>query len=100
MEKGLTWEFAAPDGPWQNGCSETLIKSVKEAIRGAIGSQVLSFSELQTVCLEAANLLNERPIGRHPTDPDDGAYLCPYHLLLGRASSRVPSDPFHQSNNP
>ena len=100
VDKGLTWEFAAPDGPWQNGCSEALIKSAKKAIRGAIGSQVLSFSELQTVCLEAANLLNERPIGRHPTDPHDGAYLCPNHLLLGRASSRVPSGPFRQSDNP
>ena len=90
VDKGFMWEFAAPDGPWQNGCSKALIKSVKKAIRGAIGSQVLSFSELQTVFQEAANLLNERPIGRDPTDPDDGAYLCPNHLLLGRASSRVP----------
>ena len=100
VDKGLTWEFAAPDGPWQNCCSEALIKSVKKAIRGATGSQVLSFSELQTVCLEAANLLSERPVSRHPTDPDHGAYLCPNHLLLGRASSRVPSGPFHQSENP
>ena len=69
-------------------------------IKGAIGSQVISFSELETVCLEAANLLNERPIGRHFTDPDDGAYLCLNHLLLGRASSRVPSSPFRQSHNP
>ena len=100
VNKGLTWEFAAPDGPWQNGCSEALIRSVRKAIRGALGSQVLSFSELQTVCLEAANLLNERSTGRYPTDPDDGPCLCPNHLLLGRASSRVPSGPFCQSDNP
>ena len=56
VDTGLKWEFAAPDGPWQNGCSEALIKSAKKAISGAIGSQVLSFSELQTVCVEAANL--------------------------------------------
>ena len=100
VDKGHTWKFAAPDGPWQNGCSEALIKSEKKAITGAIGNQVLLFSELQTVCLEEANLLNDRPIGRHPTDPDDRAYLCPNHLLLGRASSRVPSGPFRKSNNP
>ena len=58
VDKGLTWALAARDGPWQNGCSKALIKSLKKAIRGAIGSQVLSFSELQTVCLEAANFLN------------------------------------------
>ena len=100
VDKVLTWEFAAPEGQWQNSCSEALIKSAKKAIRGEIGSQVLSFSELQTVRLEAAKLLNERPMDRHPTDPDDGAYLCPNHLLLGRASSRVPSGPFRQSDNP
>ena len=38
--------------------------------------------------------MNERPIGRHPTSPEDGHYLCPNDLLLGRATSRVPQGPF------
>ena len=70
--------------------------SVKRAISVSMGSQILSFSEIQTVFFEAANLVNERPIGRHPNDPDDGVYLSPNHLLLGRASSRVPAGPFEQ----
>ena len=97
--KGIKWEFTAPDGPWRNGCSEALIKSVKKAIKTAIGDQCLSFSELQTIFFEAANLVNERPIGLHPTNPEDGAYLSPNHLLLGRASSRVPSGPFKEPTN-
>lgn len=32
----------------------------------AVGEYVLSFGELQTVLLEVANLLNERPIGFKP----------------------------------
>lgn len=60
----------------------------------------MTVSELQTVCFEAANLVNERPIGRHPTSPDDGTYLCPNDLLLGRATSRVPSGPFRDALNP
>ena len=56
-----------------------------------IDDKVMTFSELQTVCFEAANLVNERPIGRHPTLPDDESYLCPNDLLLGRYTSRVPS---------
>ena len=73
-EHGLEWKFAAADAPWQNGCSEAeaLVKSVKSAIKGAIGDQVLMFSELQTVCFEAANLVNERPMGIHPTSPSNG----------------------------
>ena len=59
----------------------------------------MTFSELQTVCFEAANLINERPIGRHSTSPDDKSYLCPNDLLLGCSTSRVPSGPFVQTNN-
>ena len=43
---------------------------------------------------EVTNLLNERPIGRHPTSPEEGHYLCPNALLLGRATIRVPGCPF------
>ena len=99
IEKGLEWKFSPADGPWQNGCAEALVKSAKKAIMGSIGMQILTVSEIQTVCFEAANLLNERPIGRHPTDPDDGVYLCPNQLLLGRASARVPAGPFKSTSN-
>ena len=44
--------------------------------------------------------MNERPIGIHPTDPDEGTYLCPNDLLLGRASSRVPPGAMDVSDDP
>ena len=43
---------------------------------------------------------NERPIGRIPNDPDDGAYICPNDMLLGRASPQVPPGPFEGTNDP
>ena len=95
-EEGTTWKFTAHDAPWQNGCSEALIKSLKKCLTLSIGDHILSFTEIQTVAFEAANLLNERPIGRHPTSPDEGHYLCPNDLLLGRATSRVPQGPFKE----
>ena len=94
------WEFTTPDAPWQNRCAEALIKSVKRVLKIIIGSQVLSFSELLTVLTECANLVNERPIGKHPNlSMEQGRYLSPNDLLLGRSSSRVPSGPFHDSEN-
>ena len=99
QNKGTSWKFSTPDAPWQNGCNEILIKAAKRAISGAIGEQVLTFSELQTVLYEAANLVNERPIGHVSNDPLDGSYLCPNQLILGRASSRVPSGPFSEPVN-
>ena len=32
--------------------------------------------------------------------PEDGSYLCPNDLLLGRVPPRVPSGPFKQTSNP
>ena len=96
---GLQWIFTPADAPWQNGVTEALIRSVKRAVEFSIGENTLTFSELQTVLFEIANLLNERPIGRHPTSPEDGAYLCPNDLLLGRATSRIPNGPFDENAN-
>ena len=44
-------------------------------------------------------MTNERPIGRHPTDPADGAYLCPNDILLGMATTRAPSGSFNEPVN-
>lgn len=46
------------------------------------------------------NLVNQRPIGRVPNDPDDGHYLCPNDILLGRASSNISQGPFRETKNP
>ena len=99
-EKGINWKFTPPDGPWFNGCAEALVKSIKRSIQAAIGEQILLFSELQTVLFEVANLINERPIGRHPTDVSEGSYLCPNDLILGRCDGRIPSGPFKQHCSP
>ena len=99
-EKGMEWKFSTPAAPHQNGCAEALVKSCKFALKKAIGDQVLTPFELYTALLEAANLVNQRPIGRIPNDPDDGSYLCPNDMLLGRASSAVPQGPFKETNNP
>ena len=69
-----------------------MVKLVKKAIKLAIGESVLSFTELQTVLFEAADLVNERPLNISQTrgnDDLDFDYLCPNQLLLGRASGRV-----------
>ena len=97
---GTTWIFnKSADAPWQNGCSEALIKSVKRSLIIAIGESKLTFGELQTVLFEVANLLNERPIGTKPgVDIELGSYLCPNDLLLGRTSIKAPVDKYMTEN--
>ncbi|KAK3744503.1 hypothetical protein QZH41_006346 [Actinostola sp. cb2023] len=99
-EKGIKWIFTTPAAPHQNGCAEALVKTCKSALKKAIGEQTLTPFELYTCLLEVGNLVNQRPIGRVPNDPDDGAYLCPNDMLLGRATSEVPQGPFKDTGNP
>lgn len=99
-EKGMFWQFITPVAPHQNGCAEALVRSCKYALKKAIGELVLTPFELYTVLLEIVNLVNQRPIGRIPNDPDDGSYLCPNDILLGRSSSNTPQGPFKPTKNP
>ena len=99
-KKGIHWIFTTPAAPHQNGCAEALVKSCKSALKKVIGEQVMTPFELYTCLLQVGNLVNQRPIGRIPNDPDDGAYLCPNDMLLGRATSEVPQGPFSDTKNP
>ena len=58
-----------------NGCCKSLIKSIKKSIGLAVGNHRVSFSELETVVFEAANLANERPIGIEPDSYSEHSYL-------------------------
>ena len=100
VDKGVQWKFITPAAPHQNGTAEALVKSCKLALKKAIGEHILTPFELYTCLLEVANLVNQRPIGRPTSDPDDGAYLCPNDMLLGRASPEVPQGPFQETKNP
>ena len=95
--KGTKWNFSPADAKWYNGLAESLVKSVKRALSAALGDSnnhmKLRFSEMLTVMFESAQLVNERPIGRHPSNPDE-RYLCPNDLLLGRSSAENPQEEF------
>ena len=93
------WSFSPGDAPWYNGAVEALVKCAKRALTAAIGEQVLTFSDLQTVMFEVSQIPNQRPIGSHPKHPDEGTYLCPNDLLLGRSTSNIPQGPFKERSS-
>ena len=90
-ENGLEWIVGTPDAPWQQGAVESLVKSVKKALDISVHNQRLSVTEFLTVCSEAANLVNERPLGMVPSLDSNINILTPNCLLLGRASSVNPN---------
>ena len=101
VKQGLIWSFnKSANAPFQNGCSEALIRLVKRGILISVGNNILSYSELLSAFYEIANLLNERPIGIKPgNDLSLGSYLCPNDLILGRNNIRVPHGIFDDSDN-
>ena len=96
IQKEMEWEFTPANAPWMNGITESLVKSVKRTLNAIVGEHVMEFSVLQTIMLQVTELINSRPIGRHPTNPEDGVYLSPNDLLLGRSSNRAPQGPFSE----
>ena len=96
-DKKLEWKFIMADSQHQNGAAEALIKvakGVKNSLQHAIGETKLSLNELNTLMLEVANLVNERPIGMKPNSQSDPEYLSPNSLYLGRCSDRIYAGPF------
>lgn len=74
-----------------------MAKSAEKALEAAIGCQILTFSQMQTVLFEASKLSNGQPIGEHATIKDYGSYLCPNDLLLGRSTTKL--RPFRKAKN-
>lgn len=99
-EQGMEWKFITPESPHQNGCAEALVKSCKLALKKDIGDQVLTPFELYACFVEVANLVNQRPIGRIPNDPDDGSYLRTNDILLGRSERQRDSESLRETRNP
>ena len=97
VNKNLEWVFSLGDSPWYNGCCESLIKSIKKSIHHAIGQHRVSYSELHTVIFEISDIINERPIGKKPNQSEEGSYLCPNDMLLGRCSGKIPLQEFDQN---
>ena len=94
---GIEWKInKSADAPWENGCTESLIKSVKRCLNLIVGQNVLSYPELQTVFFECSDMLNGRPVG---TKNGSCAYICPNDILLGRASNLIPVANYNTTAN-
>lgn len=80
-----------PSAPHFGGAWESLIKTAKDAllfILRTIHSQMV----LTSAFVEVESIMNDRPIGRCSTDPNDPSILTPNHLLLSRGNPSLPVD--------
>ena len=67
------------------GTWERLVRSVKRSLKQSLGSSLLSFIELQTLCAEIEAVLNDRPLTYIQDDEGGISYpLTPAELINGR----------------
>lgn len=84
------WHFNPPAAPHFGGLWEAGIKSVKFHLKRVIGTQVLTYEELETLCVRIEGILNSRPLTPASMDPHDHTALTPGHFLIGQPIMEVP----------
>uniref|UniRef100_A0A2S2NV96 Integrase catalytic domain-containing protein n=1 Tax=Schizaphis graminum TaxID=13262 RepID=A0A2S2NV96_SCHGA len=89
-----TWHFNPPAAPHFGGLWEAGIKSVKFHLKRVIGIQVLTYEELETLCVRVEGILNSRPLTPASMDPHDLDALTPGHFLIGQPILAVPEENF------
>ena len=99
--KGLEWRFFPPRASSFAGIIEICVglfkRSLKRAMqfdRGLKTPRRFDLEQFRTLCLEAAALTNDRPLGVQPWDREEGrdslTHVSPNKLISGRASQIVP----------
>ena len=81
--KNITWKFNPPLSPWMGGSWESLIKSVKRALRAISTDRIFTDETLQTYLCEVESILNKLPLTPISNDVHDFEAITPNHLLIG-----------------
>ena len=86
---GTDWVFLPPGTQWRNR-AEAAVKVLKSTLRLTISSQTkLNFSELETILMNNANMMNNRPLTVKVYDDYTFHPLTVNQLLLGRTETRI-----------
>jgi len=96
-DQGVTWRFNPAAAPHWGGAWERLVRSVKTALKGALGERSVKEDVLRTTLAEVSSLINGRPLTHLGVDPDDQRPITPNHFLIGRENRNTPYDVFDQA---
>lgn len=89
-KENIKWSFNPPSASHFGGLYEAGIKSVKTHFSRVIGSQCLTYEEMNTLLIQIESLLNSRPLCPQSSDPNDYTVLTPGHFLTLEPLSCIP----------
>jgi len=91
---GIKWEFIPPSAPHMGGAWESMVKSIKTALKATLKERFPKDEVLHTLLLEAELIVNSRPLTYVSADASDPESLTPNHFLLGSSSGASVSGEF------
>ena len=84
--KKITWKFNPPLSPWMGGSWESLIKSLKRALRAISTDRIFTDETLRPYLCEVESILNKHPLTPTSNNIHDFEAITPNHLLIGYQS--------------
>ena len=87
--RGFNIIFNPPHSPHMGGVWESMVKSFKRAVYAIVPSRDLTDLELETVFIQAEDIVNSRPLAFLNSDPNDFNVLTPNCFLTSRLHNQV-----------
>lgn len=90
LSRRIEWKMIPPRAPNFGAMWESNIKSMKTHLYRVIGSQLLTYEELQTVLTQIESIMNSRPLSVLSSDPHPEV-LTPAHFLMSTPLQYLPA---------
>ncbi|XP_070134695.1 uncharacterized protein [Drosophila bipectinata] len=84
--RSIEWVFNCPSNPSEGGVWERMVQCVKRVLRHTLKEVAPRDHVLESLLIEAENVVNSRPLTHLPVDADQEAPLTPNDLLKGVAN--------------
>lgn len=91
-QRGVQWKFNPPAASHQGGVWERLIRSVRRILHSMLGERLVNDETLHTFLTEVEKIMNDRPITKVSSEPQDLEALTPNHILLLRKNASLAPD--------
>ncbi|XP_037051788.1 uncharacterized protein LOC119085478 [Bradysia coprophila] len=92
------WTFNPPVAPHMGGSWERMIQTVKKCLDESMTSRYPTDEVLQSLFIEAENIVNSRPLTYVALDSPYDEVLTPNHFLIGSSNGYKPPHDFNDSD--